>query len=125
MRYRALMSCVLSLSLASAALADGPPQIRPQPFVPRPVSSRTVGVNVLLVSVVVAPANPRRRGFIMFNNSANSTYCCYAATCVAASPTRLIATFTSWEPQQSLTYQGPISCIRNAGAGVNTVYELE
>lgn len=114
------------LIFAQVALA-GPPQVRPEPFLPRVVTARIVSpvVTVLLVSIVVAPANPLRKAFMIWNNSANSGYCCMAATCTSASPTRIIATFTTWEPQQLLVYQGAISCIRNAGTGGMAVWELE
>ncbi len=122
---RFLLACLIS----SGAMAQGgPPQIKPLPFVPRPVSARLVSpvVNTLLVSVVVAPANAARHGFMLWNNSANSEYCCYAATCTSASPTRIVATFTTWDASLApVVYQGPISCLRNSGSGGTAVWELE
>lgn len=117
------------MALASSAFGQSaqPIQVHPAPFVPRPVSARLISpvVTVLLVSIQVAAANSRRRGVMIWNNSANSGYCCFAASCTSASPTRILATFTTWEPQQSLVYQGAISCIRNAGTGGMAVWELE
>lgn len=81
-------------------------------------------VNVLLVSVVIAPANPKRIGFMLYNNSANSTYVTFGPTAVAASCTQIVATFASWPFFYPVCYTGPISAIRNAGSGVCTVYEL-
>ncbi len=81
-------------------------------------------VNVATTSVVIAPANPNRRGFIVFNNSANSGYISFAATSVASECTRLIATFTSWEMLTPIAYTGALSAIRNSGTGAMTVYEF-
>ncbi len=85
----------------------------------------TTTTNVLLVSVVVAAANSNRKGFIIFNNSSNSTYVTLGSTSVAATCTRLIATFTSWEVTTGVIWTGVISAIRNAGSGGVTVYELQ
>ncbi len=86
--------------------------------------TKSAGVNVLTTSVVIAPANSLRKGMIIFNNSANSAYVSLAATCVAATCTRLIATYTSWECFWTTYYTGPISAIRNSGTGVMTVWEF-
>lgn len=80
--------------------------------------------NVLLISIVVLPANPNRKGFILYNNSANSVYVTYGATSSSASCTRLIPTFASWEVTQGCIYTGIISAIRNAGSGTVVAYEL-
>lgn len=72
--------------------------------------------NVALVSVVIAAANANRKGFIIYNNSANSVYMTYGATTNSATPTAILATFAHY--QQGVTnYTGQISAIRNAGTG--------
>lgn len=94
-----------------------------------PVKSSTVTlinpvVNVLTASLVIAPANANRKGFVIFNNSSNSCYVSLAGTSVASTCTRLIATFTSWEFFPQFCYQGAISAIRNAGSGGIAVWEF-
>jgi hypothetical protein len=81
-------------------------------------------VNVLLVSAQLVAANANRKGFVIFNNSANSVYVTEGPTSVAANCTRLIATFTSWENVAGAVWTGAISAIRNSGSGVCTVFEL-
>lgn len=81
-------------------------------------------VNVTTASVILVPANPNRKGVVIFNNSSNSVYVKYAATSVASTCTKLIATYASWEPVSPVCYTGPISAIRNSGSGVVTVFEL-
>lgn len=85
-------------------------------------ASAPVLTNVLLSSVQIAPANPNRKGFIVFNNSTNSTYVTMGATSSSASCTKLIATFTSWECYSP--YTGVLSAIRNAGSGNAVFYDL-
>ncbi len=84
----------------------------------------TPGVNVLLASVVIAPANPRRIGFYIFNNSSNSVYVTLGPTSASSFCTQLIATFATWACNDPICYTGVISAIRNAGSGVCTVHEL-
>lgn len=81
-------------------------------------------VNVLLVSTVIAPANPNRKGFYIWNNSANSAYVSLAATSTSAGPTQIVPTFQTWSMVGPLCYQGPIAAIRNSGSGTMTVWEL-
>ncbi len=80
--------------------------------------------NVLLASVQIVPANPDRKGLVIFNNSANSCYVSPENPAVAASCMRLIATFASWECYGPTVYTGPLYCIRNSGSGNVTVWEL-
>lgn len=90
----------------------------------RSVPAITGGVNVLLASVVIAPANPERLGMIIFNNSSNSVYVTFGATSASSTCTRLIPTFASWECLGSVIYTGVVSAIRNAGSGACIAYEL-
>jgi hypothetical protein len=87
-------------------------------------SCTVTGTNVLLASVVICQANPNRKGFIIFNNSANSTYVTFGATSSSATCTYLIATFASLTVNSGCIYTGVMSAIRNSGSGVVTVYEL-
>lgn len=82
------------------------------------------GVNVLLVSVVIAPANAARKSFYIYNNSANSAYITFGPTSTSATCTALVATFTSFVMSGPVCYTGAISAIRNSGSGVCTVHEL-
>lgn len=84
----------------------------------------TPGVNVLLASVVIAPANPSRMGFLIFNNSANSVYITLGPTSASSTCTQIVATFASWQFVFPVCYTGIISAIRNAGSGVCTVHEI-
>lgn len=85
---------------------------------------KTAGVNVGTTSVVVAPENENRKGFIVFNNSANTVYLSLADTSVASSCTKPLATYQTWEIMSDFWYTGPISAIRNSGSGVVTVWEF-
>jgi hypothetical protein len=88
-------------------------------------ASLTTSANITTVSVQVVPLNLNRLGFLAWNNSANSAYCCFAATCSSAAPTQIIPTFTSWVWNAPISYRGPIACIRNAGSGTVTITELQ
>lgn len=79
-------------------------------------------ITVLLVSLVIAPANANRKGFIIWNNSANSCYVTLGPVSTSSTCARLIPTFASWEFYQGWT--GQISAIRNAGTGAIAVWEL-
>jgi hypothetical protein len=119
----------LGLLLVAAAQTFNPFRNEPIPQTIMPGQTATVtpvspGVNVTTTSVVIAPANPNRRGFVIFNNSSNSAYVSLAATSVASTCTRLVAAFASWEMVGGLAYTGPISAIRNSGAGIVTVWEF-
>ncbi len=81
-------------------------------------------VNVATSSQIIAPENPNRIGFIIFNNSSNSAYVSLADTSIAASCTKLIATFSAWEWAWPISYTGPISAIRNSGSGNMVVWEF-
>lgn len=120
---------------------DYPPQVQPvsiaqtlpvavqgtvptaSPYFTSSTPVKTV-TSVLMASVQIAAANPDRKGFIIFNNSANSTYIGFANPVVAANCARVIATFTSWDWVYPLCYTGPIYAIRNSGSGAVTVWEF-
>ncbi len=85
--------------------------------------SKTV-TSVLIASVQILAANPMRKGFVVFNNSANSCYISPDNPVIAASCMRLVATFASWEVYGPAVYTGALYCIRNSGSGNVTVWEL-
>lgn len=137
----AIGTAVVSALLAAAILAPlnvsvkntSIPVTFPTPFavtIPTPVpvtqptytAQVTTSANITTVSVQVVASNSARRGFLLWDNSANSAYCCFAATCTSAAPANIVATFTSWV--YVLPYTGPISYIRNSGSGTVTVTEL-
>lgn len=83
----------------------------------------TTSANVLLASVVIIPANLNRRCLYIYNNSANSAYITFGPTSSSATPTSIIATFTSFVMAAGQVYTGQISAIRNAGNGTMTITE--
>lgn len=87
-------------------------------------ATKIISPSILLVSQVVVPANPDRRGLIIYNNGANSVYLTYGPVSVSAACTRILATFAQWEMMGPVIYTGQISAIRNAGAGTLIITEL-
>lgn len=81
-------------------------------------------INVLLVSIVISPANPNRIGFTVWNNSANSAYLTFGATASSASPTYIHPTFSTLAFFGPAIYTGVLSAIRNAGSGTMVVTEF-
>lgn len=87
-------------------------------------TSSVTANNVALVSAVIATANYKRRGIIMYNNSANSVYVSWAATSTSTGCALIIPSFQSWFWLTPPVYIGVISAIRNAGTGAVNVYEF-
>jgi hypothetical protein len=87
--------------------------------------TKTTSVSVTTTSVVIAEANPRRRAFVVYNNSANSAYITYGPTSAGSTCTRILATFNQFEMLGPVVYTGQISAIRNSGSGTLTITELE
>lgn len=85
----------------------------------------TVSPSVTTSSVVIVQANPRRRGIIIYNNSANSAYLTYGLTSASNTCTRILATFTQFEMLGPVVYTGAIAAIRNAGSGTLIITELQ
>lgn len=81
--------------------------------------------NVLLASVIIAPANPKRKGFYIWNNSANSVYITFGTVSTSATPSFILATFNQHIMVSGLIWTGPLSAIRNSGTGACTVWEFE
>lgn len=86
---------------------------------------RKTKVNVTTGSVILVPANPKRKGFYIYNNSANSVYLTFDSVSLSAEPTMILATFTQASMVAGLVYTGVISAIRNSGTGHCIVWELE
>ncbi len=84
----------------------------------------TTSASVATTSVLLVGANVSRKGFILWNNSANSAYVSLADTSNSSTCTWIVATFTSLVYCFPVSYTGPISAIRNSGTGTITVYEL-
>lgn len=81
-------------------------------------------VTVNTTSAVIAPANPNRVGFVIYNNSSNSRYVCLGATATGTLCHKIIATFATWECYGPVCYTGILSAIGNAGTGTMNVVEL-
>jgi hypothetical protein len=89
-----------------------------------PVSAAPLITTVAAQSVVIAPANAKRKGFIIYNNSSNSMYVTFGPTSVSSACTVIIPTFNQFVSLGAIAYQGPISGIRNSGTGSAIVTEL-
>lgn len=85
---------------------------------------KTTTASITNSSVLIAPANPNRRGFTIWNNSANSIYITFGPTSASASPTFILATFATLSFQPPNCWTGEISGIRNTGSGTVTIYEF-
>ncbi len=84
----------------------------------------TASASIALVSVQVLSLNSRRRGLVIYNNSANSVYVAFDTTCSSANHmTIIIPTFQSWVMPMPI-YQGPVAAIRNSGSGTLLITEL-
>ncbi len=84
----------------------------------------TASASILLVSLQFLNANIKRRGLIIYNNSANSVYIAFDASVSSANHMSIIIpTFQSWVMPLPI-YQGPMSAIRNAGSGTLLITEL-
>ncbi len=87
---------------------------------------KTTSANITTASVLIAPSNPKRLAFIIWNNSSNSAYLAFGSTASSAAPQAIVASFTSYVwPYNNLSYTGPISAIRNAGTGNMTIAEFQ
>lgn len=86
----------------------------------------TTSAAVAQSSVVIAKANSKRMGFIIWNNGANSGYLTFGPTSTSSAPQVIHASFTSYTwPFSGFCYTGPISAIRNAGTGTFTIAEFQ
>lgn len=79
---------------------------------------------VLLVSLVIAAANPNRKDFIIHNNSVSPIYISFGATATTSSPTFTLGAAESYHSNSSFVYRGVISAIRGGGSGNIAVTEL-
>ncbi len=84
----------------------------------------TASTNILLVSVQFLSLNIKRRGLIIYNNSANSVYIAFDTTVNSNTHMSIIIpTFASWVMPLPV-YLGPMSAIRNSGSGTLLITEL-
>ncbi len=84
----------------------------------------SASASILLVSVQFLNLNIKRRGLIIYNNSANSVYIAFDTTCSSANHMSIIIpTFQSWVMPLPI-YMGPMSAIRNSGNGTLLITEL-
>lgn len=84
----------------------------------------TTSASIATTAVQVIGSNAARKGFRMYNNSANSVYFTYSAPpCGSGNITGILATFANYTETQP--YTGPICAIRNAGTGTVTITELQ
>lgn len=88
------------------------------------VATKITSANVATSSVVVVPRNSTRKGFVIYNNSANSVYITYGPTSNGSTCTRILATFANFESMGPTVYTGEISAIRNAGTGSLIITEI-
>ena len=79
---------------------------------------------VVTASIKIANINKNRKGFVVFNNSSNSVYITYGETAVAATCTRILATFNQFESFSTTCWTGEMYAIRNSGSGQVTVWEF-
>lgn len=86
------------------------------------VVTKTMTSSVGTVSTLVSERNSARRGFVLFNNSANSCYLSLSTASVAAHCAAIVPTFNQFV--FPYPYVGEISVIRNSGSGVCTLWEL-
>lgn len=98
--------------------------VGPSPVVRVSEVRKTTTASITTASVLVSPGDKRRLGFYIWNNSANSVYLSFDTVSTSASPTRILATFATWESVGGICYTGPISAIRNSGSGTVTLWEL-
>lgn len=88
------------------------------------LTKRTITPSITNVSQLVLPANPDRRGLIIYNNSGNSVYLTFGPTSASNTCTRILATFAQWDMLGPVVYTGEISAIRNSGSGSLIITEL-
>ncbi len=106
-----------------SGLAVGPNGLLVQPSTPALIATPlTTPSFAATVSTLLAPSNANRKGFTLWNNSANSIYITFAATSSSATPTFILATFQTLSFM--FAYSGPIAGIRNAGTGSVTIWEF-
>lgn len=86
---------------------------------------KTMSATVGTTSAIIIQANPDRKAFMLYNNSANSGYFTFGTVSNGSSCSFILATFANWQwSLPNIVYTGPISCIRNAGTGTVTITEF-
>ncbi len=80
-------------------------------------------VGVSASSVLIAPANKKRKGFIVFNSSSAALSVSLAEK-ASSDCTKQIPAGGSWECFWPFAYQGPIAAYNPTGKGTATVWEF-
>ena len=96
-----------------------------QPNAEMPMNAAiTASPTITTTSTLILPANPKRVGLILWNQSANSVYVAFAENGNSSTKmTLIIGAYSSWVMQGPI-YRGPISGIRNSGTGPVVATEL-
>lgn len=87
-------------------------------------SNITVTPSITTVSTKIISANPARKGIVIYNNSANSVYICYAGPATSAGCHLILATFATYNMLGPIIWQGDLYAIRNSGSGALNIVEL-
>jgi hypothetical protein len=76
-------------------------------------------------SQVVVPANPNRKGLMLYNDSGSKCYIAFGATASASAFSFIVAPNAGYESPQAKVYTGPVSVIWDSGtAGALRVTEI-
>lgn len=94
------------------------------PYRSNRISRFTTASTAATVSVLIAPANPDRIGFTIYNNVNNTSYITFGETSAGSTPSFIIGAFGSFVWPAAICYTGPIAGIRNAGTGTFTITEI-
>lgn len=86
--------------------------------------TKTTSIPITTVSVLLVGSNPKRKGMYIWNNSSNSAYISFGATSSSATPTFIVAAFSTLRFDGPAIYTGPVSAVRNSGTGTITTYEI-
>ncbi len=85
----------------------------------------TTGVIATTGQLLIA-ANPNRKGFYLYNNSANSIYVTFGSPpCAGSNITFILATFAQFVETMPVHYTGPLCGMHNAGSGTVTITEIQ
>lgn len=95
-----------------------------KPYQTANISRSTTASVAATVSVLLAPANPSRVGFTIWNNVNNTAYVTFAATSSGSTPSFIIGAFSSFVWNGVICPTGPISAVRNSGTGTFTITEI-
>lgn len=86
--------------------------------------TKTTSISVTTTSILLVGSNANRKGMYIWNNSSNSAYISFGTTSSGATPTFIVAAFSTLRFDGPAIYTGPVSAIRNSGTGTMTTYEI-